>query len=507
MPPLRVLIVEDSETDTELMLRALKAGGFEPVHERVESAEAMRAALQRETWDIVLSDYFLPTFDAPGALALLQELKQDVPFLVVSGSVGEDSAVAAMKAGAHDYVMKDRLQRLAPAVSRAVAEAGVRRESRRLEEQLRLSQKLEAVGRLAGGVAHDFNNALTAILGSTELMILDTPAGGAKRDELEIIQEAATHAQDLVRQLLAFSSRQLLKPVVLDLNSLVRNVGKMLRRLIGENIKLDTALALDLGTVCADPGQLEQVLVNLAVNARDAMPNGGRLTIETRNAELDGVRHIALIVSDTGSGMDAATLAHAFEPFFTTKPRGKGTGLGLATVYGIVRQSAGRIDVESTPGAGATFRILLPRVEEPAAGAGGGAAVSDVAAPRRGTETVLVVEDESLVRTLARKALEQAGYRVLLAAGGEEALEVAERHEGTIDLLMTDVVLPGLSGMDLARRLVQRHPGLRVLFTSGYPDEDVAREGVFNGGMAYLKKPFTPSTLTGKIREVLDARA
>jgi two-component system, cell cycle sensor histidine kinase and response regulator CckA len=503
MPPLRVLIVEDSETDTELMLRALKAGGFEPVHERVESAEAMRAALQRETWDIVLSDYFLPTFDAPSALALLQELQQDVPFLVVSGSVGEDSAVAAMKAGAHDYVMKDRLQRLAPAVSRAVAESGVRRERRRLEEQLQLSQKLEAVGRLAGGVAHDFNNALTAILGSTELLLLDTPAGAAKRDELEIIQEAATHAQDLIRQLLAFSSRQLLKPVVLDLNSLVRNVGKMLRRLIGENIKLDTALALDLGTVCADPGQLEQVLVNLAVNARDAMPNGGRLTIETRNAELDGARFIALIVSDTGSGMDAATLAHAFEPFFTTKPRGKGTGLGLATVYGIVRQSAGRIDVESTPGAGATFRILLPRVVEPAAGA----AVPEVPAPRRGTETVLVVEDESLVRTLARKALEQAGYRVLLAAGGEEALDLTERHEGTIDLLMTDVVLPGLSGMDLARRLVQRHPALRVLFTSGYPDEDVAREGVFNGSMAYLKKPFTPGTLTRKIREVLDERA
>src|SRR5213594_3054381 len=237
MSPLRVLIVEDSPSDSELMLRALRAGGFEPLYERVETPEAMRKALARQTWDIVLSDYYLPRFDAPAALALLREQGQDPPFIVVSGSVGEDTAVAAMRAGATDYLMKDRLQRLAPAVSRAVEDAAVRRERRRLEQQLLQSQRLEAVGRLAGGVAHDFNNVLTAIIGSTELLLLDTPPGAPDREELDIIRDAGVRAQELIRQLLAFSARQVLNPVVLDLNRLVKNVNKMLRRLIGEDVK------------------------------------------------------------------------------------------------------------------------------------------------------------------------------------------------------------------------------------------------------------------------------
>src|SRR5213592_4239758 len=348
MRPLRVLFVEDSAADAELMVRALRAGGFEPVLERVETAPELLAALERGPWDVVLSDYYLPALEAPAALALVRERLPDIPFLVVSGSVGEDTAVAAMKSGATDYIMKDRLQRLAPAVERAIEEVVVRRDRRRLEQQLRASQRLEAVGRLAGGVAHDFNNVLTAVLGSTELLILDTPPGAAKREELDIIREAATHAQDLIRQLLAFSSRQALKPVVLDLNHLVKNVGKMLRRLIGENIQLTTEPASELDTVCADPGQLEQVIVNLVVNARDAMPQGGTLTVETSTAVLDAsaaerpglVRghYVLLAISDTGSGMDALTKAQIFEPFFTTKEAGKGTGLGLCTVYGIVKQ-------------------------------------------------------------------------------------------------------------------------------------------------------------------------
>ena len=349
MRPLRVLLVEDSAEDAELMLRALKAGGFDPVHERVETPAALRSALEGSTWDVVLSDYYLPELEAPAALALVRERAPDTPFLVVSGSMGEDTAVAAMKSGAVDYIMKDRLQRLAPAVERAIEDAAVRRERRRLEQQLLASQRLEAVGRLAGGVAHDFNNVLTAVLGSTELLILDTPPGVANREELEIIREAATRAQDLIRQLLAFSSRQALKPVVLDLNHLVKSVGKMLRRLIGENIQLVTEPAAELDSLCADPGQLEQVLVNLAVNARDAMPQGGRLTIATSNLQVaEGAvvavppgHYVVLRVTDTGTGMDAATMERAFEPFFTTKPKGKGTGLGLATVYGIVRQSGG----------------------------------------------------------------------------------------------------------------------------------------------------------------------
>ncbi len=509
MRPLRVLFVEDSAADAELMLRALKAGGFDPVHERVETAATLRAALAGP-WDVVLSDYYLPELEAPAALALVRERAPDLPFLVVSGSMGEDTAVAAMKAGATDYIMKDRLQRLAPAVERAIEDAAVRRDRRRLEQQLLASQRLEAVGRLAGGVAHDFNNVLTAVLGSTELLILDTPPGAARREELEIIREAAAHAQDLIRQLLAFSSRQALKPVVLDVNHLVKNVGKMLRRLIGENIQLTTEPAPDVDSVCADPGQLEQVLVNLVVNARDAMPQGGRLTIGTGNltvaeggtpaVPVPPGRYVVLRVTDTGTGMDAATLERAFEPFFTTKPRGKGSGLGLATVYGVVRQSGGHVEAESTPGAGTTFRVYLPRVTEVAEAGAEGAD----AAPLRGVETVLVVEDDERVRALARKVLEQAGYRVLVAAGGTEALATAESHDGPIDLLMTDVVMPGMSGRTLTRRLTQRHPDLKVLYMSGYSDEDIAQHGVFEAGTAFIKKPFTPTLLTKKLREVLD---
>jgi len=375
MSVVRVLIVEDSAADAELMLRALRAGGFEPACERVETAEAMREALARQPWDVVLGDYNLPGFDVPAALAVLQQHGQDIPFIVVTGSVGEDAAVAAMKAGATDYIMKDRLQRLAPAVLRAVADAAVRRERQRLEQQLQQSQKLEAVGRLAGGLAHDFNNVLTAILGSVELLLLDTPPDAPTREELDIIRDAAARAQELIRQLLAFSARQVLQPRVLDLNRLVGDVNKMLRRLIGEDVELVSAPTPDLGAVRADAGQIEQALVNLAINVRDAMPEGGRLTIETANAEIPEAagrphgevppgRYVTLRVTDTGHGMDAETQAHIFEPFFTTKPHGKGTGLGLATVYGIARQSGGHVTVDSAPSEGTTFRIYLPRVDE-----------------------------------------------------------------------------------------------------------------------------------------------
>ena len=510
MSTLRVLVVEDSAADTELMVRALRAAGFEPVYERVETAEAMRQALAQRSWEVVLSDYTMPHFDAPAALAVLREHSADLPFIVVSGSVGEDTAVAAMKAGATDYIMKDRLQRLAPAVGRAVEDAAVRRERRRLEQQLLLSQKLEAVGRLAGGVAHDFNNVLTAILGSTELILLDTPPGAPHREELDIIRDAGVRAQELIRQLLAFSARQVLNPVVLDLNGLVKNVNKMLRRLIREDIALVTALAPDLGAVRADPGQIEQALVNLAVNARDAMPQGGQLAIATQNVDiangsaavpLPPGRYVLLRVTDTGVGMDRETQQRVFDPFFTTKPRGKGSGLGLATVHGIVRQSGGDITVETAPGAGTTFQIYLPRVTAPLDPV---AAPAVVTAPARGSETVLLAEDEELVRTLARKVLEQAGYRVLVAAGGAEALAIAERHAGPIHLLLTDVVMPEMSGRELTRRLIARRPEVRVLYMSGYADEAIAQHGVLDPGTAFMQKPFTPGALAHRVREVLD---
>ena len=509
---LRVLIVEDSVSDAELMLRTLRGAGLEPVHERVETADAMRSALERDRWDVVLSDYSLPAFDAPRALGVLRERGDDVPFIVVSGSVGEDAAVALIKAGATDYVMKDRLARLASSVVAAVEHARSRRERRRLEQQLQEARRLEAVGRLAGGVAHDFNNVLTAIIGSAELLLLDAPQGAPPPEELDIIRSSATRAQVLIRQLLAFSARQVLKPAVLDLNQLIQDVSKMLRRLIGEDISLALELAPDLGPVRADPGQLEQALVNLAVNARDAMPEGGRLLVKTGNAELPPAetstpealppgRYVVLQLQDTGVGMSAETQAHIFEPFFTTKAQGKGTGFGLATVYGIVRQSGGHITVDSALGAGATFSLYLPRVDEPL---GAAVAPATVATPAVGSETVLLAEDEALVRQMARRVLEQAGYTVLAAAGGAEAIQLAQGHKGPIDLLLTDVVMPGMSGRELARRMVEVRPGVRVLYMTGYSDEAVARHGVLDPGATLLQKPFTPAVLAREVRAVLD---
>jgi two-component system, cell cycle sensor histidine kinase and response regulator CckA len=509
--PLRVLIVEDSEPDAGLILRELRRGGFAPTHERVQTAEALRAALARQPWDIVLSDYYLPGFDAPAALAVLQERGDDLPFIVISGSVGEDTAVAVMRSGATDYLMKDRLQRLAPTVTRALEGVAVRREHRQLQEQLFHAQKMEAIGRLAGGVAHDFNNVLTAILGSAELLLLDTPRDAARREEVEIIRDAATRAQHLIRQLLAFSSRQVLQPAVVDLNVLVRDVAKMLRRLIGEDVALAIESTPDLGAVRVDPGQIEQVLVNLVVNSRDAMPDGGRLTIRTDNVDapagepgdLPAGRYVRLEVADTGVGMDHETLGRVFEPFFTTKTPGKGTGLGLSMVYGIVRQSGGRIAAESAPGAGTTFRIYLPRVE---AAVDAAPQAPPVAAPPKatGAETVLVAEDEHMVRVLVRKVLEQAGYTVLLAASGEEALHLEARYEGTIHLLVSDVVMPGMNGRELMRRLVLRRPAVKVLYLSGYSDDAVERHGVLDPGTAFMQKPFTPGALARRVRELLD---
>jgi PAS domain S-box-containing protein len=387
-------------------------------------------------------------------------------------------------------------------------------ERERLEGQLRQSQKMEAVGRLAGGVAHDFNNLLTVINGYGELLLDRLAPGDPARELMREMTRAGERATSLTRQLLTFSRQQAVEHSVLDLNAVVADVTKMLRRLIGEDIELANVPAPALGSVRADPGQLEQILINLAVNARDAMPQGGRLTIETGIVELDDayarshpdVRpgpYALLAVSDTGTGMDEQTRSHIFEPFFTTKEAGKGTGLGLAVVHGIVRQAGGHVEVYSEPGRGSTFKVYLPRAEEaprPARPTG------DLPRNTSGTETVLLVEDAEMVRLVARHALQIGGYTVLEASDGEAALRVAEGHAGRIDLLLTDVVMPRMGGRELAERLTRARPGLRVLYLSGYTDEAVVRHGLLEADAAFLQKPFSPASLAAKVRAVLDQR-
>ena len=384
-------------------------------------------------------------------------------------------------------------------------------ERKRLEAELRQAQKLEAIGQLAGGVAHDFNNLLTVITGRSHLVLAQLAADHPVRRHLDLIQTTAERAAALTRQLLAFSRKQVLAPQVLDVNAVVTGLVPMLRRLIGEHLELTAVPAPELGHVKADPSQLEQVIVNLAVNARDAMPQGGQLTIETGNVELDETytrrhqgasagRFVMLAVSDTGHGMDAAVKARIFEPFFTTKEPGKGTGLGLATVFGIVTQSGGSIGVYSEPVVGTTFKVYLPRVDEAVD------QMTTAAAPTlaRGSETILLVEDDDEVRALARETLEGHGYVVLPAATPAEALRLAGSHSGPISLLVTDVVLPQLSGRGLAEKLTPDHRDLRVLYMSGYTDDAIVRHGVLAVGTAFLQKPFTPATLLVKVREVLD---
>jgi two-component system cell cycle sensor histidine kinase/response regulator CckA len=639
---LRVLMAEDSPTDAKLVVQALRAMGLEVDFERVEDPESMRRALEERTWDFVLSDWSMPKFSAMGALDVLKKTGKDLPFIIVSGTVGEESAVDAMHAGAHDYVLKDKLGRLGPAIERELreckargalreaqarfsrlsesgssginiadihgnileandaylkmvgysreelvrgavrwaaltppefrhlaaeaevqlratgiappwetetfrkdgsrvsmlvgvamleyprciaftaditerkqAEAGRARAEKALhqsEEQLRQAQKMEAVGRLAGGVAHDFNNVLSVIMTYGELILGDLKPADPLRTDIEEICKAAARAAGLTRQLLLFSRQQVVEPKVMDLNEVLTSMDKMLQRILGEDVSLVSLTTKSSGRVKVDPSHIEQVILNLVVNARDAMPTGGKLTIETTSVVLDegyamnhlpakAGPHVMLAVSDTGTGMDRETQKRIFEPFFTTKGTGKGTGLGLSTVFGIVQQSGGHIWVYSEPGKGTTFKIYLPRVD----------AKLDVLNPSvtpttlRGTETVLLVEDEEQVRTVVLAVLRRQGYHVIPAQNGGEALLLCEKHPGAIDLLLTDVVMPSMSGPELARRLAATRPEMRVLCMSGYTDDSIVRHGVLESGVAFIQKPITPASLTAKVREVLDA--
>jgi PAS domain S-box-containing protein len=593
----------------------------------------MRAALMCRKWDAVISDWSMPSFSAPAALEILKESGLDLPFIIASGTIGEESAVAAMRAGAHDFVTKEKLARLVPTLERelretdgraarrraehelqasearyrvlfessplpmwvfatetlaflAVNEAAIRHygytreefakltiadlqvedlgdrkdgpagrssnggatwrhrkkngasilveikahdfefsgrparlilandvsERLRLEEQLRQAQKMEAIGRLAGGIAHDFNNVLSVILSYGEILLADLKPGEPMRDDIEEIRKAGKRAAALTRQLLLFSRQQVIDPKVLDLNEVLLSMDKMLQRIIGEDVELVSQAGQGLGRVRADPGSIEQVIMNLVVNARDAMPTGGRLTIETANVVLDGEYarehmgvkpgpHVALAVSDTGIGMDRATQARIFEPFFTTKPQDKGTGLGLSTVFGIVQQGGGSVCVSSEPGKGTTFKIYLPRVDAVVDAAGPQAAP----ATNRGAETILLVEDDDQVRAIARVILRKHGYEVIEARHAGEALLLCEQHPGTIHLLLSDVVMPQMSGPELAKRLADVRPEMKLICISGYTDDSVLRHGVLDVQIAYLQKPITPETLARKVREVLDS--
>jgi signal transduction histidine kinase len=509
--PLRVLLVEDSLSDAELLLHEL-ARGYDVTHQRVETAASMRSALAADTWDVVLSDYSMPAFTAPEALAVLRQTDADLPFIIVSGTIGEETAVASLKAGACDFLVKGRLARLIPAIERERREVDLRRERARahqaLEEQLRQSQKMEAIGQLAGGVAHDFNNMLTAILGYSQLLAEQIGPDEQVGKDLREIVAAAQRAAALTRQLLAFGRKQTIEPIPISLNAIVEELEPMLRRLITANVCIRTTLDPRTFAVLADSTQLEQVLMNLVVNARDAMPEGGTLTIDTHNATLDDEQarvhpasppgeYAVLSVADTGVGMTREVQARIFEPFYTTKERGRGTGLGLAAVYGIVQQLGGRVAVESEPGRGAIFRIYLPKTDR----------VPQVAAaPLRsvaslGTEAILLVEDETGVRSFARTVLERHGYRVLEAASSEAALARLGAGLDGVDLLLADVMLSGMDGGQLAQRLRRQRPDLRVLFMSGYADPNAKL--ALPIGSPMLEKPFTAHALLSRVRETL----
>ena len=645
---LRLLLVEDSESDAGLVLREFTRAGLQVEHQRVQSATTMRASLADRTWDAIICDFAMPGFGAGAALEELQHSGQDIPFILVSGTIPDQAAVALMRHGAHDYILKDNLARLVPATQREIKEAQERRSRRRaeleleqsramyhslvdtlpaavfrkdlegrfvfvnaqfcafrgctledvightefdpadpelsrrfqaddrrvietgevfhfedtvvhpgatprqieivkgpvrdsagritgvqgffwditerrlaeeahrsVEAQLRQVQKMEAIGQLSGGVAHDFNNILTVIQCHASLMQSDPALPDSLHEAVSEITHAAQRAANLTRQLLAFSRRQTLRPSDLDLNEVVANLAKMLQRIVGEHITVHLHFSPVPAQVHADASMLDQVVLNLVVNARDAMPEGGRLEIETHVCELDEPaarlmtdarpgEFVCLSVSDTGTGMSPAVRARIFEPFFTTKDVGRGTGLGLATVYGIVRQHQGWIEVHSETGRGSLFRVYLPYTSGATTPQEQSTATA-VPVPG-GSETILVVEDEPPLRLLIRTILTRLGYQVLEAPSGVAALKVWREHRDRIQLLLTDMVMPErMSGRDLAVRLHEERPDLPVIYITGYNPEMAGRDFVLQEGVNYIPKPFTPRKLGVTVRAILDS--
>ena len=636
--PLHILHLEDNPNDAALIQSALEAGGITCAITCVQNRDEFVAALERGNIDLILSDCTLPAFDGMSALKIAHAKWPAIPLIFVSGTLGEEKAIDSLKSGATDYVLKERLARLVPAVRRAMREIEAREERqradkilqsernllevslnslpgifflfdqagnflhwnrnfesvsgyaaveiarmkpldffagderdgmagkiekvfaegtaiveahftakdgtrtpyyfngnkiqlegrpcligtgidiserRRLETRFIEAQKMEVIGQLAGGVAHDFNNVLAVIMGYSDLIMSDLgpDTDSPLRKYAEEIRHASERAAGLTQQLLVFSRKQTVQLVVLDLNDVMKDLDKMLRRLTDERIEMTIVPGKKIGRVKADSGYIGQVLMNLVVNARDAMPDGGKLTIATSNVTLDeNYEHthkgaipgdyVMLSVTDTGTGMTDEVKKRLFEAFYTTKPRGKGTGLGLATCQTIVQQSGGHIFVDSEIGRGTTFKIYFPRVDQPLDAA---AKPVQTGPLPRGTETLLVVEDDPSVRHLARGVLEAQGYEVLSASNGQDALRAAREHKGSpIRLVVTDVIMPLMGGKVMAEWLKTTYPGLKILFTSGYTDDAISQHGVLDPGVAFLSKPYTPATLARKVRAMLD---
>lgn len=510
--PLKLLLVEDSESDAELLLRALRKGGYDVIHRRVDTREGMKAGLL-ETWDLVVSDHSMPGFSGMAALSMVREKSPELPFIFVSGTIGEDIAVDAMRVGAQDYIMKGNLARLLPAIERELRESKHRAEHKRTEVRMHQLEKFEAIGKLAGGIAHDFNNVIGAIMGWAELGSEEVPEGGKAAKYFQQIRAQSERAAGLTRQLLAYARRQTLEPRIMNLNQMIGEMTSLLQKVIGEQIEMKLVLSPDIQLTRADPSQLEQVLMNLCFNARDAMPKGGQLLIETHNAELDETytrrheyaragQYVALSVSDTGIGMDAATMSRIFEPFFTTKEVGKGTGLGLATAYGIVKQHDGLIEVYSEPGKGSMFHVYLPigKKEDPKGHAPG----SDEESIRGGTETILVAEDHAGNREMVDEMLRKLGYHVILAKDGEEAVEKFREFRKDISMVLLDVVMPRVGGPDAYDIIHKMNAEMPVIFSSGYSEESARLASLTSQGAVLLQKPYAPKALARKIREVID---